>query len=206
MANVNKPMGLSPVQYLNGAPWNGQGRIYSIAYNYGTSLYVGDPVISSGTSDTNGVPGIAIYGGTGAIRGVIVAIGRSEGLLANPNNLSQIYYPSGGDGNTSPWYALVVDDPNVIFEVQEHYASGNTTLSQTSIGFNTTLYSGTGNGYYSGWQLSNATDATPATTATLPIRLMGLKRTVDNAFGAYAKYLVKINVHELGTGTGAAGV
>jgi hypothetical protein len=35
---------------------------------------------------------------------------------------------------------------------------------------------------------------------------MGLVRTSDNAFGAYAKHLVKINVHELGTGTGAAGV
>lgn len=204
MANVNKPMGLSPVQYLNGSPWNGQARLYSIAYNYGTALAVGDPVISSGTADTNGVPGIAIYGGTGAIRGVIVGIGRSEGLIANPNNLSQTYFPAGGDGNTSPWYAMVVDDPNVLFEIQEH--ANGTALSATDIGSNTTMQSGTNNGFYSGWTLSSYTDAVPTTTATLPVRLMGLKRTSDNAFGAYAKHLVKINVHELGTGTGAAGV
>lgn len=206
MANANKPMGLIPVQYLNGSAWNGQARLYSIASNYGTALAVGDPVQSSGTSDTNGVPGVVLYAGTGAIRGVIVGIGRYEGLLANPGNLNSIIFPAGGDGVATPWYAMVVDDPQVLFELQEHWAAGATTLSQTSIGFNTTMQSGTNNGYYSGWQLSNATDAVPAVTATLPIRLMGLVRRIDNAFGAYAKHLVKINVHELGTGTGAAGV
>lgn len=204
MANPNKPMGLSPVKYLNGAPWNGQANVYSIAYNYATALAVGDPVVSSGTSDTNGVPGIAIYGGTGAIRGVIVGIGRYENLMANPNNLNSIIYPAGGDGNTSPWYALVVDDPNVVFEIQEHV--NGTALSATDIGANTTLQSGANNGYYSGWTLSSYSDAAPTTTATLPIRLMGLVRRIDNAFGTYAKHLVKLNVHELGTGTGAAGV
>jgi len=62
--------------------------------------------------------------------------------------------------------------------------------------------------YLSGWLLRSATGATPATTATLQLRLMGLAQypTGTNVFGAYAKWLVKINVHELGTGTGAAGV
>ena len=204
MANANKPQGLTPLQYLNGSPWNGAARIYSIAYNYGTALYIGDPVISSGTADANGVPGIAIYGGTGAIRGVIVGIGRYENTLANPSNLDRTYFPASGDGNTNPWYALVVDDPNVLFEVQEN--SNGTALAAADIGLNTVLKSGTGNGYVSGWLLSSATDATPNTTATLAVRLMGLVRRSDNAFGAYAKHIIKINVHELGTGTGAAGV
>ena len=60
--------------------------------------------------------------------------------------------------------------------------------------------------YASGWLLRSATGATPANTATLQLRLLGLSRKPDNAFGAYAKWLVKFNVHELGTGTGAAGV
>ncbi len=201
MANVNKPMGLSPVQYLNGSPWNGQARIYSIAATYGTALYVGDPVVSSGTADANGVPGIAIYGGTGAIRGVIVGLGKYEGLIANPSNLDLIYRPAS---DPAVWYAMVVDDPNVIFEVQEN--SNGTAIAATEIGLNTILKSGTGNGYYSGWLLSSVTDATPATTATLAVRLLGLSRKIDNAFGAYAKHLIKINVHELGSGTGAAGV
>jgi len=158
-------------------------------------------VISGGSADTNGVPNIAIYGGTGAIRGVIVGLGTKEGLIANPNNLNITYRPAS---DPAVWYAMVADDPNIIFEVQEN--SNGTQLAATEVGLNTVLKSGTGNGYLSGWLLSSVTDATPATTATLAIRLLGLARRQDNAFGAYAKWLVKINVHELGTGTGAAGV
>lgn len=201
MANANKPSGLSPVQYLSGAPWSGQARLYSIDASYATALYIGDPVISGGSADTNGVPNIAIYGGTGAIRGVIVGLGTKEGLIANPNNLNITYRPAS---DPAVWYAMVADDPNIIFEVQEN--SNGTQLAATEVGLNTVLKSGTGNGYLSGWLLSSVTDATPATTATLAIRLLGLARRQDNAFGAYAKWLVKINVHELGTGTGAAGV
>lgn len=201
MANVNKPMGLSPVQYLNGSPWNGQARLYSIAASYGTALYIGDPVISSGTADTNGVPGIALAAATGAIRGVIVGLGISEGLMADPSNLNITYRPAS---DARVWYAMVVDDPNVIFEVQEN--SNGTALAATDIGLNTVLKLAAGNGYVSGWMVASASEATPNTTATLQVRLMGLVRRSDNAFGAYAKHLIKINVHELGGGTGAAGV
>jgi hypothetical protein len=202
MANVNKPSGLSPVQYLNGAPWNGQAREYSVAYNYGTALYVGDPVTLSGSSDTNGVPGVVLGGATGAIVGTIVGVGRYEGLIANPNNLNVIYYPAGGDGNTNPWYVMVADDPNIIFEVQDS-GNGGTPLAASNIGDNANLISGTGNGFISGWQLD---PSTAATTATLQLKVFGLVRTSDNAFGNYAKVLVKINNHVYGTGTGTAGI
>jgi hypothetical protein len=201
MANANRPAGLVPVKNLSGANWNGQGNIYSIAASYGTALAVGDPVISSGSADANGVPGIAIYGGTGAIRGVIVGLGTSEGGIYNPNNLNSIVRPAS---DPAVWYAIVADDPNLIFEISEH--ANGTQLAAGQTGMNTTMQSGTNNGYVSGWTLSSQTDATAATTATLPIRLLGLARRANNAFGAYATWLVKINVHELGTGTGAAGV
>ena len=143
MANANKPSGLSPVQYLNGAPWNGQARLYSIAYDYNTALYIGDPVTLSGTSDTNGVAGIVLgtagYGN--AIIGAIVGIGRYESLIANPNNLSQIYYPANGDGNTNPWYAMVADDPNIIFEAQDTGTS--TAIAAGDIGNNINFAVGT---------------------------------------------------------------
>lgn len=210
MANANKPTGLSPVQYLNGAPWSGQARIYAIKPTNAGAIYIGDPVMTDATfgSDANGVPAITNYtGGSAAIRGVVVGIGRYEALMANPNGLNITYFPAGGDSNTTaPWYAMVADDPNILFEVQENTQPSQTQLAPLQIGLNTTLQTGTGNGFLSGWQLSNYTNQVPATTATLPIRLMGLKRSVDNAFGAYAKHLVKINVHELGQGTGSAGV
>ncbi len=203
MANANRPSGFSPVQYLNGAPWNGQARLYSIDASYNTALYVGDPVISGGGADVNGVPNIAIGATTGALRGVIVGLGLTEGLIANPNNLNLIYRPAG---DTAVWYAMVVDDPNVIFEVQEE--SNGTQLAAADVGLNTISKSGTGNGFVSGWMLPSSTGASPGATATLQLRLLGLARypAGRNAFGAYAKWLVQINVHELGHGTGAAGV
>lgn len=201
MANANRPSGFTPVGYLNGAPWSGKAQMYSIAASYGTALYIGDPVKSSGTASTAGVPGIVIGATTGALRGVIVGLGKYEGLMANPSNLDITYRPAS---DASEWFAMVADDPNIIFEIQEQ--SNGTALAATDIGMNTISVSGSGNGYVSGWLLASATGGTPATTATLQLRLLGLARKTNNAFGAYAKHLVQINVHELAHGTGAAGV
>lgn len=211
MANVNRPSGFTPVQYLNGAPWNGQARLYSIAAAYGTALYIGDPVISSGTADTNGIPGIAIGATTGGLRGVIVGLydsgsataplsGTSVGGIVNPNIT---YRPAS---NANVWYASVVDDPNVLFSLQEE--SNGTQIAATEIGLNTISKSGTGNGFISGWLLPSVTGATPAVTATLQLKLMGLIQApaATNVFGAYAKHLVQINVHELSHGTGSLGI
>lgn len=203
MANANRPSGFIPHSYLNGAPWSGQARIYCIAAAYSAAaIYIGDPVISAGSADAFGTPTIALGAATGALRGVVVGLGTSPNFMGNVGNVDITYRPAAAQ--TNDWYAMVVDDPNVLFEIQEK--SNTTQLAATEIGLNTVPVVGTGNGFVSGWQLASVTDATPATTATLQLRLMGLVRRQENAFGAYAKHLVKINVHELGTGTGAAGV
>ena len=203
MPNSNRPSGFSPAQYLNGAPWNGQARLYSIAAAYAASaLAIGDPVISSGSADVNGVPGIVIGAATGALRGVIVGLGSNEGVIANINNPNSIIRPAAAQ--ITDWYAMVVDDPNVLFEIQE--AAGTVQIAATEVGLNTQAVAGANSGYLSGWQLQSVTGFTPVVTATIQLRLMGLVRKIGNGFGAYAKQLVKINVHELGTGTGALGV
>ena len=201
MANVNRPSGLTPVKYVGGGEWNGQANLYSIAAGYAVELAIGDPVISSGTADANGVPGIALAAATGAIRGVIVGLGKTEGLIANPSNLDSTKRPAA---DPAVWYAMVVDDPNVVFEIQEQ--SNGTALAATEVGLNQVPILAAAGSYMSGWQLASASGATPATTATLPLRLLGLSRKPNNTFGAYAKWLVQINVHELAHGTGAAGV
>ena len=190
MANANRPTGLSPVRSILGAPFNGQAQLYSIAAAYSAAaLYIGDPVISSGTSDANGIAGITLAAATGPIRGVIVGIGTSPGLIANPSNLDITYRPAAAQ--TDDWYAMVVDDPNMIFEVQE--IGTGTALTAAEVGMNVNLVAGTGNGYVSGWQVSNSGEAT---TDTLQVRLLGLAQRQDNAFGPYAKWLVKINNSE----------
>lgn len=191
MANANRPTGLSPVKTLTGAPWNGQANLYSIAAAYASALAIGDPVVSSGTADAAGIPGIALAADTGAIRGVIVGLGVKP-LIANPANLDSTIRPANAPDE---WYALVVDDPNVIFEVQD---SGGTALAAADTGLNTNLVSGANNGFVSGWTVDGADKAT---TSTLQVKLLGLAQRTDNAFGQYAKWLVKINNHELAAGT-----
>ncbi len=195
MANANRPTGLSPVNMITGAPYNGQARQYSIAAAYNVALYIGDPVISSGTANAAGVAGVALAAATGPIRGVIVGLSDQPFSTAatgtvNPNIT---YRPAAAQ--TTDWYALVVDDPNVVFEVQE--IGTGTPLAATDVGLNVNLSLGTGNGYVSGWLLGNTTEDV---TATLQCRLLGLAQRQDNAFGAYAKWLVLINAHELRVG------
>ncbi len=212
MANSNRPSGFTPVGYLNGAQWNGQARLYSIAASYNTVLAIGDPVKSSGTADAWGIAGVVLGSTTGALRGAIVGLFNAGQTTApNPGGVSvgnvinsNITYHPASDPNV--WYAAVADDPNIIFRVQEE--SNGTQLAAVDVGLNTISKSGTYNGFVSGWMLPSSTGATPNTPATLQLKLLGMEQTPGgtNVFGAYAKWLVQINVHELGHGTGADGV
>lgn len=197
MANVNRPNGLSPVKHLTGAPFNNQGNIYQIAAADTNGYAIGDPVISSGSGDANGVPGITLAAATGAIRGVIMGLGTMEGGIFNPLNLTSTTRPAAAQA--TDWYAIVADSPDIIFRVQEH--ANGTQMTAAAIGFNQNLFLGTNNGFSSGWQLCSTTDNAAATTSTLQVRLLGLDRSPGNAFGANAKWLVKINVHELAAAT-----
>ena len=194
MPNANRPSGLAPVQYLNGAPWNGQARLYSIAPTYTTKLAIGDAVVSSGSADARGVPGVVRATATGALRGVIVGLGTQEGLIAGggPSNLDSTIRPAAAQ--TGTWYAMVVDDPSVIFEVQET----GTPMAAADVGLNASLSVADANNFLSQMQVDAASKAT---TATLQLKLLGLSRRTDNEFGAYAKWLVTINNHEFSAGT-----
>ena len=200
MANANKASGLSPVQYAKGNQWSGQARTYFIASTDGNAYAIGDPVKSAtgaAAADANGVPGVtlAVAGTSNTIRGVIVGIGRTESaVMANWASLDSIIIPAT---KTFNWYVMVVDDPDVIFEVQEDTTNA-TPLTAAAVGQNANLSSAANNGFLSGWQMNNNT---VATTAGLQLRLWGLSRKADNAFGANAKWLVTINQHELALGS-----
>lgn len=194
MANAFRPMGLSPTKSLNANKFNDQANLYYIAPADTNAYAIGDPVVSSGDADGNGVPGITLAAATGAIRGVIVGLGTTEGLIANPSNLNQTIRPSGA--NATAYYAMVVDDPNMIFQVSE--PNSGTPLTSGAVGSNINLVIGANNGFVSGWTISN-TGA--ATTSTLQVRLLGLARVQNNAYGLGAQWLVLINNHELKAGT-----
>lgn len=192
MPNANKPSGLTPVKYLGGADWDGRGQMYYVASNNTDILAIGDPVKLSGDGDaTRGIPGIALAAAGDTVVGVILAIGTfpDGGPYIDANNLSLVKAPAT---KTQAYYALVADDPNIIFEIQE--VGTGTFLTSAEIGLNVNFIAaspGTGVNV-SQFLLNNVGEAT---TSTLNCKLLGLARRSDNAFGQYAKWLVLINNH-----------
>lgn len=196
MANVNTPFGLAPLQYLNGSPWNGQGRRYCIPQADANAYAIGDVVVLAGSADSKGVPTITLATPGSALLGCILGAGGLAygGFSGDPTNLNTTVIPAT---KTKDYYVMVCDDPNVIFAVQE--IGTGTPLAAADVGLNANLVAGTNNGYLSGWLLTNTTEAT---TSTLDVKLLGLVQGVqDNAFGAYAKWMVLINNHVFKAGT-----
>jgi len=202
MANVSKPSGLKPVGYLNGAPWNGQARLYYIPSTNTSAYHVGDPVTLGGTGDANGLASVSIGVAGSAIIGAIVGVAvapASNSLQGTTLDLTARSIPAT---KAKDYYVMVADDPNIIFEIQE----GNTVaLAATDIGLNCNFLIAAGSTVTSDSGTTTAV-AAPAATATLNLKLLGLAQRQDNAFGQYAKWLVKINNHVYGAGTGTAGI
>jgi len=211
MANANKLNGFTPVGYLNGADWDGRGRIYAIPAANTNPLFVGDPVtLIAGADSSYYLPCIDRAAvGTTPLVGVVLAIGtnpRGLGPWVNPANLNNILYrPSGSQAanNPSQYYALVADDPNTIFEAQEQASGGaGTNFTQTAANknaqFSVALDPPGLPPYYSQAFIDNGTAA--AVTATFALKLLGLKQSIDNAPGPWQRWLCLINQHYYRTG------
>ncbi len=196
MANSNTPWGLSPRKYMNGSPWNGQATMYYIASGDTNAYAIGDPVTLSGSGDGNGVAGVtlATAGSTNLVLGPILGMGGIAygGPGVDPNSPNITVIPAT---KSKAYYVLVADDPNILFSIQD--SGDGTAFAATNIGNNANLKSGTNSGYLSGWQL---TDTLPGTGATLQVQLLGLDQVPGNAYGAYAKWLVRINTHQFRAG------
>lgn len=194
MANSNAPKGFVPSRYLNGAPWNGAMNVYVIPSTDGSVFSPGDAVKSAANGDANGIPAIQKAAGTDTVRGVVVAI-----LVAPPGNPSvqgvnlDLTTQQAPATKTKDYYALVVDDPQVLFEIQD---DGNSALTATSCNKNASF---TVANPTSPQQMSASVLDTSSvnTTQGLNLRIMGLVQRDGNAFGVHAKWLVKFNQHEL---------
>jgi hypothetical protein len=205
--NPNKLSGLSPVQLLSGAKYDGKGRMYVIPTSDATNNYfVGDLVTMPGGGDVNGLPLISIATAGAPAVGVIAAIGVNPqgGPYINPANLNLTYAPIT---KTVPYYCLVHDDPNIIFEIQEGGSSTNLTTSVVQLNANIHAGAGTTNAnpnaagfYLSSQYLDNVT--APTTTSTFNLKIISLAQRPDNHFvtspttgGGSQKWWVIINSH-----------
>jgi hypothetical protein len=99
----------------------------------------------------------------------------------------------------------VADDPAILFENQAD--SGGGELASASMGLNVDFLVAAAS-TITGQSAMQVDTSTVSTTATLPLKLIEFIQRVDNEFGGVAaeKVLVKINNHQLASGTGTAGV
>jgi len=198
MANIDSPFGLKPLEYLSGAPWNGQARRYSIASGYATALYIGDPVVLAGSAETAGkyptVEKATLTDGTYTI-GPIVAF---EPIASDPN-LSILYSPA-----STAQYCWVADDPNIIFEIQ---MDSDTDLAAGDIGSNGCMvetHSGSTTSGLSGIEADESSFAGVDTSQ--PLLLLGLVDRPDNELATHCKVKVLISYHQyLGYSQGRTG-
>src|SRR5260221_3232996 len=160
--NPSKPAGLSPVRYLNGAKYDGKVQSYSILAANTNPFYIGDIValVSGGgatAADANGIPAITLATTGNLTLGAIVAVGilPPGASMANPNNLNITNRPTGAQPQN--YYAMVSDDPNIIYEIQEGGAGTNFTGNVVGR-YSPFIYAAPATGVsVSGTQLNNAT-------------------------------------------------
>jgi len=197
MANFIQPRGFVPARYLNGAAWSGGANMYHIPAADANQYNPGDVVLSAASgADANGIANVTKNTtGTGVVRGVIIGC-----LLANPNQPSivgtnlDLTVQNIPATKTRDYYVLVVDDPKVVFQIQD---DGITTanLVAASVGLNSsfTVTNPTAPAQNSATVLLSSSFAV---TAALTVKLLGLSQLPNNAFGANATWDVIFNQHE----------
>ena len=194
MANIDSPFGLKPVKYLGGAPWNGKANVYYIPATDGTAMFVGDAVKSAGSADATGkYPTVAQVAAGDAVRGVVIGFADNPYVMIHPDTPNRTYRPA-----STAMYCLVVDDPNVIFEIQED--SVGAALAAVDVGLSADLVVGSGstaNGK-SGIELDSSSKVTTAATC----KILRLVDREDNVLGDNAKWEVLIAEHEMKLATG----
>ena len=204
MANSDTRFGLKPVRHKSGAPYNGAVTPYSIKANYGTALYIGDPVIkvaNGSNAAALSAPGVgrfaigtlpevekATAGDNNRITGAIVAFG------ASPTALDKQYNPASTER-----IVLVCDDPDMVFEIQ---ADGAVTAAE--MGLNAVLiftHGGSTATGLSGVELDTTSDVPAADASNQLLILRAVNRDDNDTTLIHAKVEVLINQHTQSVGT-----
>jgi hypothetical protein len=203
MASVSRVNGFRPVKTITGAPYNGAANIYFIPSSDATAVCVGDLVKLAGSARSPlGVPTVTRSGATDASVGVVTGIlFTGVGDTANVPPVTALDVPVYRAASTDR-YVMVADDPNLVFEAE----TAGATFAAADVGLNASP------GVTAGSTTTGASGmtvdlATKATTAALPLKIVGFPSRPDNNIGdSYVSAYVVINNHQLKGSTGTAGV
>jgi hypothetical protein len=189
MANADRPFGAKPVGQ-NGGAFNGQVNRYYIPATDSTIMAVGDIVKLAGSADADGIPTVTRAAATNTPVGIIVGFDWPDRTYEdNPQ-----YKPASVEA-----YALVADDPNVKFIIQEDGA-----IVAASVGLNTDILVANANSV-TGQSQVELDSSEVNTTSTLVVRIESLYQVANNAIGTNAVWVCGFNVHQFGS-VGVAGV
>ena len=175
---IDAPYGLKPVNLIGGQVFAGSTRMYNINYGYSTDIFFGDFVaVVRGNLER-----ISVTSGTaGTLVGIFMGCSYTD-PTTKQKRFSQ-YWPAStlaGDA-----VAYVSDDPDAVF--QAAVCSSGTTIAsgaRAMIGQNLECLNNTGS--TSTGNSRNALLAptdTPATTSSLPIRVLGLVEETSVSLG-----------------------
>lgn len=169
--------GLKPIRYKSGAPYNGSCNRYSVAAGEANNIFIGDPVVISGTGDADGVPGVARAAAGSLITGVVVGFASKRSAAAGATTALNRGYRAASEAD----YLLVCDDPNLLFAIEEGPVGVGGALATGDIGNNADLVAAAGSTYTkrSGYMLDSSTK----TTLTAQVRIVGFDQTIGNTIG-----------------------
>jgi len=197
MANSETAFGLRPVG-LVGSAANSTGLTkYEIASDNSNAIYQYSLVVptADGVIDQAG----DTAGGTTAALGVLMGIEFVDATTKKPTFLN--YWPGSGSVSVDTNYpvkALVADNPNQLFVVAADATLTNRATALATVFANASLgTSARGGSTDTGRSTAQLSVSSVATTATLPLRIVGLVDDVANSdyASAGAHLYVRINAH-----------
>ena len=190
MSATATPNGAEPVGTLSGSgSFTGKLRHIPITGSYGTAIFYGDFVKLANTGTVEKDTGTATMTPVGIFMGCAYT-----DPTTNQMTFSQ-QWPAGNQA-ADP-VAYVADDPNLLFRMQADGA-----VTQTDLGNNCPVIQTAGSTAIG--RSKNAADATTATTATQPLRIIEFVDGPDSAVGdAFTDLILTYNAgHQYGNTTG----
>ena len=185
MANNDKAFGLRPLGNLAGTGAQKQYG-YEIADNQAGAIFQGDLV----TLKDGFILQFNPSAHTAAV-GVFNGCFYNDPTTQKPTFIN--YYPGSINITQGKILAEVLDDPSQMFILQN-----DGTSAQANYGKNADIVVGTGN-TVTGLSANELDTSTIANTAALNLKIIGLWDVPNNAIGANAVVVVKINEHLYGS-------
>jgi hypothetical protein len=197
MANSNTAYGLRPIGLVgSGANTTGVTQ-YEIASNNTNAIYQYEIVVptSAGTIDQAG----ATDGGTTQALGVLMGVEYVDSVQKKPVWIN--YWPGSGAVSVDtnhPVKAYVADDPNQLFKVASDASLTDRATALATVFANASLGTSARSGSTNtGSSTAALSVSSVATTATLPLRIVGIMDDVANSdfTAAGIPLIVRLNAH-----------